>query len=178
MVNRTTPPAASRSLASSPTRRRAIASAVALPAVALAACSQGAAPEGGATTATPVTITMWHIWDTTRVEPFHKSLQMLTEKRPTILVDPQPMATGSDRDREQKITAVIATGDPPDPLMVNQGVFADLAGANSIVPLDDLLAKDKIKRLVASLLEEVGTPSDRARKSQATMPWRGSAWPC
>jgi ABC-type glycerol-3-phosphate transport system substrate-binding protein len=127
------------------TRRTVLGAAVAgAPAALLAACGQGAPAPTGQSSA-PVTVTMWHIWDTTRVEPFHRSLQMLTEQRPNIRIDPTVMAVAPDREKEQKITAVIASGDPPDLLMVNQGIFASVAGAGSIVPLDDVLKRERIR---------------------------------
>ena len=127
------------------TRRTLLSAAVAgAPGALLAACGQGAPAPTGQSSA-PVTVTMWHIWDTTRVEPFHRSLQMLTEQRPNIRIDPTVMAVAPDREKEQKITAVIASGDPPDLLMVNQGIFASVAGAGSIVPLDDVLKRERIR---------------------------------
>ncbi len=120
------------------TRRRLLGSAAGgtAGAVALAACGGDASRAGSGASAAPVTVTMWHI---------HKSLQMLAEKRPNIRVDPTVMAVAPDREKEQKITAVIASGDPPDLLMINQGIFANVSGANSIVPLDDFLKKEKMK---------------------------------
>lgn len=122
--------------------------AAACGALGLAACggalNRGTSPAGSGAGGTPVTVAMWHIWDGNRTTPFHRSLAMLTEKKPNVRVDPTPMAQGTDREKEQKITAAIAAGDPPDLLMVNQGVFADLAGGGALVPLDDSLKTEKL----------------------------------
>lgn len=141
-MNRAQPTQAAQSAL---TRRRAVSMAIGASATLLSACGADRSAPASGHSAAPVTVSMWHIWDNTRVDPFHRSLQLLTEKKPNIRVDPSVMAVAPDREKEQKITAVIASGDPPDLLMVNQGIFANLAGGGSIVALDDYLKKEKIK---------------------------------
>jgi multiple sugar transport system substrate-binding protein len=85
---------------------------------------------------------MWHIWDGSRTAPFQRSLEMLTERRPRVKVDPTVFNTGAET--EQKIVAAAASGDPPDVLMNNQNIFVDLAGSGAFVALEDRLKADRL----------------------------------
>src|SRR5581483_6474548 len=133
------------------TRRRLLraASAASMTGVAsaagLAISCRGDEPRASGDTSTPVTVTMWHIWDANRVAPFTQSLQMLTERKPNLHVEPQVMASGLDREKEEKLIAVLASGDPPDLFMINQGIFVTTAAGGSIVALDDFLKRDGLK---------------------------------
>jgi ABC-type glycerol-3-phosphate transport system substrate-binding protein len=127
------------------TRRLIVRGAVSGGAALVAACGTGGpagAPSGGAPAGPPVTITMWHIWDGNRTAPFQKSLEMLTERRPRVRVEPTVFNTSAET--EQKIVAAAAGGDPPDVLMNNQNIFVDLAGGGAIVALEDRLKADRL----------------------------------
>jgi ABC-type glycerol-3-phosphate transport system substrate-binding protein len=123
-------------------RRGAMGGAVAGGALWLAACGAAQGEGSGAQGSAPVTVTMWHIWNGNRTAPFHKSLEMLTEKTPQVRVEPTVFDTGAETD--QKILAVAASGDPPDVLMNNQNIFVDLAGGGALLALDERLKADKL----------------------------------
>jgi len=86
------------------------------------------------------TLTIWHIWNGTR-EPLIKNIAAaFTKQHPNLTVDEQVITT----DLLTKITAGIAAGSPCDMGMINQGWVPALGSQSAIVPLDPLVARDKV----------------------------------
>jgi len=104
------------------------------------ASSAAPAPSGPTPAAGGRTLSIWHIWNGTR-EPLMKRIAAdFTKKNPKLAVDEQVITT----DLLTKITAGIAAGTPCDMAMINQGWVPAMATQSAIVPLDPLVARDKL----------------------------------
>ena len=103
-----------------------------------------ALPAGMALPATAqeeVTITFWHHWGGNRVELMEEQVAAFEEANPGIKVDVVFLPWDN---RLPNLLTAIAAGDPPDVTMFGRQDLPSFAATNSIIPLDDYMARDGI----------------------------------
>lgn len=89
-----------------------------------------------------VTISYWHVWGGVRLPMVEKQIAGFQAKNPKIKVE-QTLISQNEM-REKYLTA-IASGDPPDVIMIHgQRDFPAFAANKVLVPLDDLIRQEKI----------------------------------
>ncbi len=100
----------------------------------------------------PSTVTVWHHWASTDPigQAFEMAVKEYNEAQSKYKVDALFMAGGAAAGGMiQKVLTAVASGDVPDVSSTNAFWVMRLAGADAIVPLDDLLSADELAKLKA-----------------------------
>ncbi len=164
------------------TRRRLLiaslsASALAMPAILLAACGQAGGGGGGqaaGTTKKPVKLTYWNKFGGTTADAEDQVVRDFQAKFPYITVDAlesSQIAGTGDADRE-KFTAALAAGNPPDVIKIDRFKMGGYGAKHVTTILDDFIKRDKIdvKKYYPATIEEVRYPPEPTGKITA-LPW-------
>ena len=100
----------------------------------------------------PVTISVWHVWGGARLEMMDQLVQDFQAEYPNITVEHTLIDQG---DMAEKYLTAIASGNPPDVIMVHAArFFQAFADQGALIPLDDFIKADGMN------LEEIFYPSD------------------
>ncbi|MBN1317502.1 MAG: ABC transporter substrate-binding protein [Anaerolineales bacterium] len=90
--------------------------------------------------AEPVTIKFWHVWGGARLEMIDAMIADFNVEYPNITVEHTLL---DQADMVQKYLTAIASGDPPDVIMVHgANFFQAFADQGALMPLDDYVAAD------------------------------------
>jgi multiple sugar transport system substrate-binding protein len=120
-------------------KRKCLALALAPALLALAACSSGGASSdatsSGSGSGSNVELSYW-LWDANQQPGYEKCAQAFTQQNPNITIKFQQYAWA---DYWTKLTASFVGNAAPDVFTDHLSKYADFAGKNQIVPLDDLI---------------------------------------
>ena len=89
----------------------------------------------------PVTITLWHGWTGAWTQTITDIVAMFEASHPHIKV--KPLVVPYD-ERDTKLMASIAAGDPPD-IIFTMGNIVSYAARDAIIPLDKLMRPDELQ---------------------------------
>ena len=127
------------------TRRQMLRMSAAVGALAAASpiLSACGATGGTPTPSGPVDVTFWHVWGGTRLPLVEDQIKTFQAKNPNIVIKHTLIpSTGMD----EKYLTAIASGDPPDVMMIHgMNQLPSFAAKSALLPLDKQIEKDKIK---------------------------------
>lgn len=90
----------------------------------------------------PVTISVWHVWGGSRLEMMDKQIADFQALYPNITVEHTLL---DQADMAEKYLTAIASGNPPDVIMVHAArFFQAFADEGALIPLDDYIARDQL----------------------------------
>ncbi|NLK07530.1 MAG: ABC transporter substrate-binding protein [Firmicutes bacterium] len=97
--------------------------------------------QGAVAAQEPVTITLWHGWTGAWTQTINEIVEMFEASHPHIKVN--PLVVPYD-ERDTKLMAAIAAGDPPDIIFTMTNIVS-YAARDAIVPVDKLMPPDQLQ---------------------------------